>query len=279
MIKRVRTKYLLVLVSAVAIGSVFVWVASHRRASCGKDWLRVSTPIVNSRTNAEAVTTAVSFSVSNAGPRSVGFQVEWFECRAKNNRALLATNQLRWVRIPLSPGTSTNLTMKVSPGTTPVEECLCCVGIGWFEPRAAWRIARDRAVIWGFKLLDIDRPSPWKPEHLAQGSVFAANIEVGDYFRGMHGLTRKQWSEELVRRELPPAHAAEALAPARAAGEALVAVQRLSLTDRLAEYEARNAFFAFCQSTTNSTRGAEPVAAPLKAAPPHRRAERGAELQ
>ncbi len=167
--------------------------------------------------------------------------------------------------------------MKVSPGATPVEECLCCFGIGWFEPRSAWRIARDRAVIWGFKLLDIDRPPPWKPEHLAQGSVFAANIEVGDYFRGMHGLTRKQWSEELVRRQLPPAHAAEALAPARAAGEALVAVQRLLLTDRLAEYEARNAFFAFCQSTTNSTRGAESVAAALNAAPPQRRAERRAE--
>jgi len=207
---------------------------------------------------------AVSLSVSNAGPRAVGFQVEWFECRARNNRALVATNPLRWVRIPLSPGTATNLTMKVSPGTTPVEECLCCVGIGWFEPRAAWRVARDRVVIWGFKLLDIDRPSPWKPEHLAQGLVFAANIEVGDYFRRMHGLTRKQWSEELVRSQLPPAHAVEALAPARAAGEALVAVQPFSATNRVAEYEARNAFFAFCQSTTNSTRGAEPVAAPLK---------------
>jgi hypothetical protein len=164
------------------------------------------------------------------------------------------------VRIPLSPRTSTNLTMKVSPGTTPLEECLCCFEVGWFEPRAAWRALRDRAVIWGFNLLDIYRPSPWQAEHLAYGFAFAANIEVVDYFRRMHGLTRKQWSEELARMQL---------APALAAGERPMALQRFPTADGRIEVEARYAFFAFCQSTTNSTRDAEPVAAP-NAAPPHR---------
>jgi len=88
MIKLVRTKYRLVLVSAVAIGLVFVWVVSGRRARCGEDWLLVPTPAFGSRTNAGASTPNVTFRVSNVGPRSVDFRVSWFECRAKRDRTL-----------------------------------------------------------------------------------------------------------------------------------------------------------------------------------------------
>jgi len=261
--KRVRTRYWLVLVSAVAIGLVLLWAEAHRQVPYGKDWLLVSTPTVGSRTNAGAATPAVTFCVSNVGPRSVDFQVWWFECRARKDRTLLATNRLRLVSIPLPPGKSTNLTMDVSLVAAPVEDCLCCCQVLWFERELAWRRAArtlDRPMTWLLNIFDLSWP-PWQPQHLTNGSAFAANVEVADYFRWMHGFTRTQWLEDLARLQSARTQATGGVRVPYAA-RLPTAVERL-------EIEARGAFVEFCQTSTNSTQDAEPTAPP-EGAPPHR---------
>jgi len=90
-----------------------------------------------------------------------------------------------------------------------------------------------------------------------QGTTFAANIGVADYFRLMHGLTRQQWLKDRARTQSTPT-GATGFRPARG-----------PTADERLESEAQSAFAEFCQRTTDLTRDAEPIAAP-NAAPPHR---------
>jgi hypothetical protein len=258
--KRVRTQSWLVLASAVAIGLVLVWAGAPRPVPHGKDWLLVSTPTVGSRTNAGATTPAVTFRVSNVGPRRVDFLVWWFECRAKGARTLLATNQLAAVYIPLPPGKSTNLTMDVLLGAVPVADCLCCYQVEWFESESPWRSGADRLGRWWFDLFEVSWEPPWQPQHLTNGTTFAANVEVADYFRWMYGFTRTQWLEDLARLQS---------ARTQSAGGVAWRLSRPPTADERLESDARGAFVEFCQTSTNSTRDAEPTASP-NAAPPHR---------
>ena len=184
-------EYLLACVSAAAIGLVLVWAGTRRRAPYGKDWVLVSTPTIRSGANAGTSVPAIIICVSNVGPRSVGFRVAWLECRAKRDRALLATNQLASVDIPLSAGNSTNLTIDIGHLAMPVEDCLCCCEILWSERESTWRRrARvlDRPMTRLFDILDLNWP-PWLPQRLTNGYVFAANVDLAEYFRLTYGFT------------------------------------------------------------------------------------------
>ncbi len=264
--KCVRTKLWFVLASAIAIGLVLVWAGASWSARYGYDWLRVSTPTIVSRTNAGAATAAVTFRVSNVGPRRVDFRVWWFECRAKTDQTLLATNRLKLVNIPLSPGKSTNLTIELSPVATAVEDSLCCCQVNWYESphESAWR--RAARTVYGpiTSALDLSDRSwpPWPPQRYAMGSAFAANVEVADYFRRMYGLTRTQWLEDLAQLE---SSRTQATSPRRVA----FALRAPPTVDEVATRDAREAFIQFCQRSTDPTRDTEPTASP-KAAPPHR---------
>jgi hypothetical protein len=263
MIKWMRTKYWLVLVSAVAIGLLFVWVTTHGRATYSKDWLLVSTPTLGIRTNAGATTSTVTFRAWNVGPRSIDFQVCWFECRAKTDRTLLATNQLKLVNIPLGPGASTNLTVDVSLGAVPVEDFLCCCKLNWFQQESPWRgHATEFGRRW-FELFEAYWEEPSGPsQHLTNGTVFVANVEVADYFRWMHGFTRTQWLEDIARQQSAPA-------PTQGSGGEVLRYGRGPTADEMLELQARSVFAEFCRRSTNLKRDAEPTAAP-NAAPPHR---------
>lgn len=264
--KCVRPKLLFVLASAIAIGLVLVWAAAHRSAGYGNDWIRVSKPTIVSRTNAGAARGTVAFRVSNVGPREVHFQVWWFECRAKTDRTLLATNRLKFVNIPLPPGTSTNLTMELSPAATAVEDALCCCQVRWMESwyESAWRRGARivyRPIVSLLELSDRIWP-PWPPQRYATGTAFAANVQVADYFHRMYGFTRTQWLEDLARMQ---SARTQAIGPRRY-GFALGT--REPTADEAAKNSAREAFIWFCQTSTNSTRDTDLTASP-KAAPPH----------
>ena len=265
--KRLRSKHLLVLLPAVTIFlaiacAALFWLVA---APYSKDWVTVSSPSLTARTNAGAATPVVTFLVSNVGPRSVAFSVMWFESRDKSNRSLLARNQLRGVYMPLRPRESTSLTMDVSLVGMPTQNCLCCCQIWWSERESAWRRGvrfLDEPVRSLFDLSNRDWP-PWRPQHLASGDVFAANMEVADYFRCMYGFTRTQWLEDLSR-----------LAALRT--QATVEVPRYGLVamghptaDQASMREARSAFISFCQASANSRQDAEPTAPP-NAVQPHR---------
>jgi hypothetical protein len=244
----------------VAAGAILLWTAARRAAPPSKQWLQVSTPQVRSMTNAGVVSATVAFCVSNVGPRAVDFQVWWFECRDKRDRALLATNQLRLVNIPFFPGEVTNLTMNVSAAAPPAKDCLCCYNVLWFERRAEWRELRDRGASWALGLLDISWPL-WRREHesLTNGVAFASNIGVGDYFRQMYGFTREQWLEELARMRSAPRRGSSEGSPERP--------MRAPTADEMLEREARNAFADFCRSATHLSSDPESVASRDRAPP------------
>ena len=133
LMKQARNKYLMVILCGLMIAVILCGIVAHRLATVGGgNWLAISTPVAGNRTNSSWVPT-VSFRVSNVGPEAVDFQVGWFECRAKRDRTRLATNQLASVNIPLSPGTSTNLTIDLCPNAVPTEEWLCCCQVQWVE--------------------------------------------------------------------------------------------------------------------------------------------------
>ena len=110
-------------------------------------------------------------------------------------------------------------------------------------------------------LTDPFRESPWPSEHLVNGTAFAANLEVAEYFRQMYGFTRAQWLEDLALLQRLQSHPTQpeyaALRP------------RVPTAEEYVTRTARGAFIAFCQASNNSARDAEPIAPP-NAAPPHR---------
>jgi len=258
-VKELRSRYWIVLVPAFAIGLVLVREQAHRLKPSAREWILLSTPTVGSRTNFGAATPVVTFRVSNVGPRSIDFQVWWFECRTKRDGSLLATNRLKHVSTPLTPGQSTSLTMDVSLAAAPVEDCLCCYQVQWFQREAQVRRAVDSVGRWWFDLFALDWKSPWRPERLRQGTTFAANLEVAEYFRQMYGFTRAQWLEDLARMQSARTEP----------GEAPRYGLRKPTADETTTNDARSAFIEFCQASTSSARDAEPIAPP-NAASPHR---------
>jgi hypothetical protein len=199
-----------VLVPAFALGLLLVWEQARRPKPRAKEWILLSTPTVGSRTNSGETRPVVTFSVSNVGPRSVDFQVWWFECRAKRDGSLLATNQLRLVTTSLAPGKSTSLTMDVSLTAAPVEDCLCCYQVNWFQRQPPVRRGVNSLGRWWFDLFGVNWHPLWESEHLMNGIVFAANVEVAGYFRRTYGFTRTQWLEDLARMQSARTEPAEA---------------------------------------------------------------------
>jgi len=239
--KCVRTKYRFPL--ALALGLVLVCGRARRSLPYGKDWLLISTPAFGSRTTAGGITPTVSLRVSNVGPHAVEFQVWWFECRAKRDRTLLATNQLALVSIPLSPGKSTNLTMDLSSVAAPDDERLACCQVQWFERESELRRMLDRPMTWLLDIFDLNWTPPWGAQKLTNGCAFAANVGVADYFRLMHGLTRSQWLEDLNRRQ--------------SAQSERRAYSRLPTAEEMYAIKAKHAFAEFCQASTKQQAEAE----------------------
>lgn len=152
-----------------------------------------------------------------------------------------------------------NITMDLSLAAAPVEDCLCCYQVWWFQRERLVRRAVDSVGRWWFGLCGFNWESPWRSKHLMQGTTFAANVEVADYFRLMHGLTRQHWLKDRTRTKSTPG-----------GGTGVRLARALPHADERLEFEAQSAFTEFCQRTTDLTRDAEqPIAAP-NAAPPHR---------
>ena len=91
--KRLRAKPWFLLVSMPLIALTLWWARSRWSPRNGNDWLLLSTPVFGAHTNAQGVCRTVTFSASNVGPRTLDFQVRWFECRAGAG-PVLATNHL-----------------------------------------------------------------------------------------------------------------------------------------------------------------------------------------
>ena len=246
-----RSKYWLGFSLTVVIGVALIWTVGRPQASVSEKWLLVSTPVIGSFTNAGRVATVVGLHVKNVGPARLDFQVPWFETRVKNQGTLLATNGFGLVQAQLLPGASTNLTMPISPGITPAEDCSSCCMVQWSEHGARWREWVDSSLGWTFSLWGAHWNSVALSEHLTNGCVFAANTDVADYFRSTYGMTREQWLEDVARmRSLTPK-----------SGPSFPITKGPTTEERLRR-EARLAFVEFCQSGTDPSKDAEPGNAP-----------------
>jgi hypothetical protein len=144
----------------------------------------------------------------------------------------------------------------------PVEDCLCCCKVGWFQHEPPVRRGVDGLGRWWFDLFGLNWHSPWGSYHPMNGTVFAGNVEVADYFRRMYGFTRTQWLEDLARME-------SARTQARGPTRYGLGTARAHTAGETATNDAMLAFSDFCQASNNSARAAEPIAPP-KADPPHR---------
>jgi len=260
--KRPPTRTWVLLASVLMAGWVLLLAWSLRSRPAAKQWLALSRPVFGSRTNAGVVTPVVRFCVSNVGPRPVDCQVWWFECRARGDRSLLATNQLEFVRIPLSRGGSTNLTIEVRATAALNEGRLCCYQVIYFErvsglPRVLAGL--DRFMSWYFDIFELTWRPRWTPLNLRNGCAFASNVSVADYFRLMHGFTRSQWLEELARMQS---------ARTRATSGVEIRYAWAPTAEERYANEAWLAFAEYCRTSTNASRVAEtdtpPNAAPAQ---------------
>lgn len=158
----------------------------------GQDWVVLSLPNVEFRTNAGEVLPRAVVRVSNVGPEAVDFRLCWFECRARGQKTLLATNRFALLIAPLGPGESTNLTIDVLSAQLPVGDYHCCGEVLWAERESKyhrWRRTIDRQL----NLLDVTKNPRWYARELRQGSVIAGSVDPADYFREMYGKTRSEW--------------------------------------------------------------------------------------
>jgi hypothetical protein len=91
---------------------------------------------------------------------------------------------------------------------------------------------------------------PWESRPLVAGEVFTSNVGVAEYFRLVYGLTRSKWLEDVARLEL-----------ARTQGATGPFMGRTPTAQELVEINARQAFAAFCRTSTNTSEHVEPVGA------------------
>jgi hypothetical protein len=153
--------------------------------------------------------------------------------------------------------------MDVSLATPPVEDYLCCYQVDWLQCKSPLRRSADWLAQWWFSLFGENYYPP--AEHLMNGTAFAANVEVVDYFRQVYGFTRTQWLEDLARlKSRPPTQVSPPTQATYAMRPVLAHTANQTVTNA-----ARRAFDDFCQASTSLTRDAEPIAPP-NAAPPHR---------
>lgn len=240
--------FCLVLLPTVGVGLALAWSA-WRPTIYGSDWLRISKPTSGSGADTGTSTAKVTFCMSNVGPRSLDCRVRWFECRAKQDRSVLATNQVNWARVPLRPGESTNLMVDVSAGAMRVTDCLWCCQVEWMERESSIRAGASRLWRRCFYAFGLFWEPPWPMQRFSYGTAFGSNIEVRDYFQSIYGFVDASHAGALPQ------------APKT------LRVGRIPTLAETLEREARVAFHSFLSEA--SKRHAEPADAP-NAAPPHR---------
>ena len=197
----VKLGLILCVLGVVAFGLLWARSSSSRRSEV--DWLRVSRPLFGHRINAEgALTTVVSFTVSNASPHMLNFAMAWYELRDRTDHKVLASS----VRpkpggyvygqfgpgnmIPLAPGAVVTQTIDSQQSSSALMDPLFCAEIGWIECNSLRRrigVALDEKFKDVANILDRGwEPRFWREDTV--GNVFTSNLRVQDYFSAVYGV-------------------------------------------------------------------------------------------
>jgi hypothetical protein len=226
-----------------AVLLLVVWAMVRQPGPESQSWVLLSIPDVEFRTNAGVALPKAIVRVSNVGPQAVDFRLCWFECRAKRQKTLLATNRFASLIVPLGPGESTNLTMNVQFAGLPVAEYSCCGEVLWAERKSMfhrWHGTVDRLL----NTFEVTRNPRWYSRELQQGCAIAGNVDPAVYFREMYGNSRTQWLADARRlRIITRKPVTYATYFPTADNEA---------PDENAKRRAVGAFLDFCRTSTNS---------------------------
>jgi hypothetical protein len=250
--KHLRLNLGLLLVCTLLVATTLLWRQRHWSPPNGNVWLALSTPFFSTITNGQSVRRTISFFATNVGPRTLDFQVRWFECNAGLS-PILATNHLIGATVPLLPRAMTSLTWDLPNEPFLDRDLCCCCHIWWWGHMSIPGRIKGTLDRWIDKFVT-GWSSPWEEETLVSGQAFTSNVGVVDYFRIVHGLTCRKWLQEV-----------RSASTNRAEG-----FFRASwpTTEEKIEQEARLAFGVFCATMTGSQQAE--LGAPPNAAPPHR---------
>ena len=133
--KRRRARFGLLAAAGLLLGLALLVGWSLWPRAAPKDWLWVSPPVFLTRgphDGGGAGSPTVSFTISNAGPRSVEYWVYWLECRARADLTLLATNHRPGsLRGALTSGATVIFSRDLLSASAAGEERLFCCQIYW----------------------------------------------------------------------------------------------------------------------------------------------------
>jgi hypothetical protein len=196
--RALRAAGLLFVVATVVAGLVALWIRAGMLRPEVSSWCVVWTPSFGSRTNGTSICPTVSFTVSNAGPRTLDYEVKWYECRAMPDLTVLATcvnTNLKpgqpicrqFPRVPLRAGATAQITTDLAPSVSGTTNTLFCAYVYWEEHHSLRRRLLEKSddlAIWVLDIFDRRWNRRWHP---AYGSVFTSNVKGADYFRLVYG--------------------------------------------------------------------------------------------
>src|SRR5207247_7813344 len=124
-----------------------------------------------------------------------------------------------------------------------------CCQIEWLESEPTWWRMGRKLEPWVSQVLDLCN-SQWVPPWVsqskprAQGTSFASNVGIAEYFRLAYGWTRSDWLEALAKYEA---------AKTQQATQGVTFVERYGrpIAEESIKLKAQSAFFSYCQRTTN----------------------------
>jgi hypothetical protein len=254
-----RSRFWLLFAFLLSVGLGLLLLGTLGSNHTPADWLVVSNPAFRVSTNAQGIHPMICLSVSNAGPRDLGFDLPWLECRTRSNPKLLDTSPvaLAAARKPktLPHGSVTNVFVEVSEHSAPDEACLFCCRIEWVEKESRLDLlarTADRPMYWLGALLGFNWNSPWRRK-LAYGDVFASNVGVAPYFSRAYGFTRARWLDEqrLEQQRLDDVARRLSAMPAGTSLRYRTSRHGPATAEEQAADEAKSAFTVFCRTSTN----------------------------
>src|SRR5262245_36106042 len=141
--KSLRARFCIVLGLILIFGLSALLMSLRRSTLNVKDWLCVSGASLATQTNPGRMNPTISFNLSNRSPRSVHFSMYWFECRSRNNLALITNGEGTAPEVRLPGKGRITMTLDLPKNTPPKEDYLFCCKLHWREDEPMlWHMGR-----------------------------------------------------------------------------------------------------------------------------------------
>jgi hypothetical protein len=272
---------LIVVVVLGVLAAPYVLPAPKIRPHMQHTRLMISGPAFGQETDGGIFLATATLTFSNVGPTDVQCDVEWFDCRARENVTVPELYQVPSRTILVVSGATRNVTLVGSGSSNCLGGRIGCYAVHWRQrpPWLARTLANHRRLgaaadeigerLWG------NGSAPWQRTG-EEDWAFAANTGVAEYFRTVFALDLKRFlTEELAEQEARKAAFEEAQRDASTLKEKMEARWTVSWSlargPRSARQEARSAFGRWLREgggcTAEPVAPREPPAAPVRTSP------------